>query len=371
MKIKGIQRLEETSICAGGSGDNWHTTWARDDRQYTALCDGKGWPAVAGYTGRDYNSRLFALEGNPPDFKFRFLPTYPDCFSVWKTDECMRYYNFGIIALDDRIYQFLSTPNNGFDKPKPRFAGAKLIYSPDLGRTWLNQNGTPVAWEPWAARSRENMVFFFEDGDAFSLLTCLQMGRNYEHNADGFVYVYAPNGNTEGTMNQLVMFRVPRARLLDRSAYEYFTGLAAGGGAKWTTDIRARGIVHTFPAGWVNTQVHPYAWHPSVAYNAPLGLYMMFNWGMGCNAAGMWFGKPSYLGFYTAPRPWGPWTQVHEETSWTPLNDPGARAYQPQIIPRWIALDGKSFWMVWTDFQDINGQKPHYAFNTQRVEIIT
>ena len=370
-KIKGIQRLDDTSIRAGGSGDNWHTTWARDDRQYTALCDGSGWPDVPGHTGQDYNSRVFILEGNPPDFKVRFLPTYPDCLSKWGTDECMRYYNFGIIALGDRIYQFLSTPNNGFDKPAPRFVGAKLIYSPDLGRTWLNQNGTPVVWEPWAQRSRENMVFFFEDGDAYSLLTCLQMGRNYEHNTDGFVYVYAPNGNVEGTMNQLVMFRVPKDRILDRKAYEYFAGLTADGGAKWAKDIRARGIVHTFPAGWVNTQVHPYAWHPSVAYNAPLGLYMMFNWGMGCSPQCMWFGKPSYLGFYTAPQPWGPWTQVHEETVWTPVNDPGARAYQPQIIPRWIAPDGKSFWMVWTDFQVINDKRPHYAFNTQRVEIIT
>ena len=144
--IKGLKRLEDTVIRRGGVGDNWHTTWAKDDRQYVAMCDGMGWPDVPGYTGKDYNSRLFALEGNPPDFRFVYLPTYPDCFSVWGTDECMRYYNFGIIALDDRIYQFLSTPNNAFNKPKPRFVVAKLIYLPYLGRTWLNQNGTPVHW---------------------------------------------------------------------------------------------------------------------------------------------------------------------------------------------------------------------------------
>jgi len=30
----------------------------------------------------------------------------------------------------------------------------------------------------------------------------------------------------------------------------------------------------------VNTKVHPYAWHPSVVYDAPLGVYLMANWGM-------------------------------------------------------------------------------------------
>ena len=106
-------------------------------------------------------------------------------------------------------------------------------------------------------------------------------------------------------------------------------------------------------------------------YNAPLGLYMMANWGMGTAPDGMWFDKPSYLGFWMALKPEGPWEQVHEETSWTPLGDAGARAYQPQIAPKWIAEDGKSFWLVWTDFQLIDGVRPYYAFNTQKVQITT
>ena len=189
-----------------------------------------------------------------------------------------------------------------------------MIYSPDNGVEWHNQDGsTPVRWEQWEDRSQNNMAFFREPGDAFSLLTVLQMGKNYEQNEDGYVYVYGPNGNTDGTMNQLVMFRVPQDRILDRSAYEYFVARRADGTADWSHDIAARGVVHTFPSGWVNTQIHPYAWHPSVVYNKPLRVYLMANWGMGCAADGMWFGKPSYLGFWAAPQPWGPWTQIHEE----------------------------------------------------------
>jgi hypothetical protein len=39
--------------------------------------------------------------------------------------------------------------------------------------------------------------------------------------------------------------------------------------------------------------------------------------------------------------------------------------------PKWIAADGKSFWLVWTDFQFIGANRPYYSFNTQKVELVT
>ena len=128
-------------------------------------------------------------------------------------------------------------------------------------------------------------------------------------------------------------------------------------------------MVCGFPSGWVNRLLHPYAWHPSVVYGAPWEQYLMVNWGMGCTEDGWWFGRPSYLGFWTAPKPWGPWTQVHEETAWAPGGDAAARAYQPQIAPKWIAPDGGAFWLVWTDFQEVESRRPYYAFNLQKVEV--
>lgn len=407
-RIRAVIRREESVLRYRGHGDNWHMSWASDDRQYVSLCDG------AGFTDQpktSYNSRMMAIIGGPRDAKFHDLPGYPMLGAPAQGLKDARYYNFGTLALDEHRYQFMSTFNrpvshNEVGKPNfgdlLRFNGVKLIYSSDGGLSWHNQDGSmPVVWEEWDRRSRDTMVFFNEDQEAFSLLSVLQMGKNYEHNRDGYVYIYAPNGNTEGTMNELVMFRVPKDKLLDRRSYEYFAGNAKG--AKWTNDINGREVVHTFPQGWVNKLMHPYAWQPSVAYNAPLGLYMMANWGLGSTPNGMWFGKPSYLGFWIAKTPWGPWTQIHEETEWLPAGDRNARAYQPQIAPKWIAPDGKSFWLVWTDFQgadndklklfwDEYGQKaeadtlseadvirnammmrkymPYYAFNIQRVDLV-
>lgn len=369
MHIKNMVRLEETTRRLGGVGDNWHMTWAENGSQYLCLCDGSGWD---GMPRADYNSRLYVIEGDPQDPGFRYLPGYPELVNDWKTRDCSRYYNFGVLALEGRIYQFLSTPNHPFTESEARFVGAKLIYSPDGGSTWCNQDGSsPVRWEPWEERSGDNMVFFEEPGDTFSLLTVLQMGKGYGENRDGYVYIYSPDGSTEVSMNRLVMFRVPKDLIRNRGAYEYFSGLKQGGDPKWSPDMEDRAAVHVFPSGWVNKYIHPYAWQPSVVYVPPLELYLMANWGMGCTSDGHWFGKPSYLGFWAAPKPWGPWEQVYEETAWTPEGDKGARAYQPQIVPGWIADDGLSFWLVWTDFQDVEGKgKPYYSFNTQMVRII-
>ena len=365
--IKSLRRLEETTLRLGGAGDDWHMTWSDDDKQYFTLNDGTGFP---GMPQKKYNSRAYAVSGHPPDVTFKYLPGYPDLVTTPGTSDSNRYYNFGILALDGRIYQFLSTPNHPFGEPGPRFVGAKLIYSPDNGKTWRNQDGsTPVRWEHWEQRSRENMLFFYEPNDAFSLLTVLQMGRNYEHNRDGFVYLYAPNGNTEGTMNQLAMSRVPKDRILDRGVYEFFVARGSDGGAEWSEEIEDRGVVHTFPSGWVNKTVHPWSWQPSLVYYSSTGQYLMANWGTGCSAEGEWFGKPSYLGFWTAPEPWGPWTQIHEEQEWTPEGDPNACAYEPHIAPKWISDDGRSFWLVWSDFQEVGEKRPYYAFNVQKVEV--
>lgn len=405
--IQGAVRRDDTLIRLGGSGDNWHMSWGADDRQYVSQCDGYGWSETPKGV---YNSRLLTISGDPGNAKFSELPGYPESIRDF---DAPRYYSFGTLALDGCIYQFLSTWNKPIGFPidfaslgpkELRFVGAKLIYSPDNGRTWRNQDGsTPVVWESWKDRSRKTMAFFEEDQEAFSQLSILQMGKNYEHNRDGYVYIYGSNGNTEGSMNQLVMLRVPKDKILHREAYECFAG-SRGGEAKWTRDITARVPVHTFPCGWVNTLVHPFAWQPSLVYIASLGVYVMANWGMGVGEGGVWFGKPSYLGFWVAPNPWGPWAQFHEDAAWTPGGDAGARAFAPQIAPKWLAPDGKSFWLVWSDFQERNQEiferlftrelkekyhrmqmsreewaevsrmmrmnRPFYAFNAQRVDLI-
>jgi hypothetical protein len=399
--IKQLIRRDETTQRYSFSGDNWHMSLSHDDTLFASLNDGFGGnESIKG----SYNSRLFKIVGDPSRLSFEDVSGFPELLSTGGS-EVNRYYGFGTLSLKGYIYHYLSTPNHTFLEPNPKFVGVKIIYSPDNGATWHNQDGsTPVRWEGWQARSRENMLFFEEEHDAFAAISIAQMGRNYEHNRDGYVYGYTPNGSTEGSMNEIVLFRAPTGELLDRSAYEFFAGATESGGARWTRDIGARVPVLTMPSGWVNKHVHPWAWLPSVTYNAPLGVFMMANWATGPSPTGMWFAKPSYLGFWTAPNPWGPWSSIHEETAWMPEGDMHSRAYSPQIVPKWIAQDGKSFWLAWTDYQ-IRDQEswerfvedfhnklqrkqiaradwqlyksalrmhmPYYGYNMQRVDLIT
>lgn len=332
-------------------GDNWHTTWAADGNQYVLQCDGQG-----------YNTKLWRLTGHPPGCRFEAVEAYPGP----KEKPQERYYGFGILGIGPSIYHYYSTPDRWYTDPPWNFIGTKIIYSPDTGRTWRNQDGSmPVVFEETNIRNHNNMIFFKEPDNAFSLLTILQMGRGYEDNVDGYVYVYSPNGGTEGTMNQLVLFRVNKDSLLNRSAYEFFVERGKEGTALWSKNIADRKPVYTFPAGYVNKLKHPYSWHPSVVYNKKLGLYMMANWGVGVDSSGMWFTKPTYLGIWIARTPWGPWKQIHEDLQWFPPGGtPEGQCYQPQIMPGWMSDDGKSFWVAWTQYPK------GYYFQAQRVDII-
>lgn len=388
---------EDTIVRLGdpGCGDNWPMTWTDDDRHLTSLCDGFGWHEPR---GPFHNTTILEITGGPEKASFEPLPSFPSIdydFADLRTWN--RYYGFSILAIDEFIYLLLSTPRRSWVGEGPtQFAGAKLIYSPDRGATWCNQDGSsPVVLEDWNERNSENMAFFDIEGNAFALPTFIQMGKNYEANKDGFVYLYAPNGAEEGTMNQLVMSRVPTGRVLESEAYEYFAGPGPDGEGEWK-GIDDRRPILEFPSGWVNTLgMTPLAWQTNVVYNEPLGVYMLISSGMGCGPNGEWFSKPSYLGIWLADTPWGPWRQIHEDAAWTPGGDEAARCYAPQISPRWIAEDGRSFWIVWSDYQSSQDSDSdedlaeltdpverwnvlsesgrdarYYRFNAQRVDLV-
>ncbi|MEP7349934.1 MAG: DUF4185 domain-containing protein [Sphingorhabdus sp.] len=354
--INSATPVDGSILRLGGLGDGYKMTIGADSRQIVVVNDGPGWtPPPATF----YSTRLWTIEGGAQNARFAKLPGYPHMDRAERPENAPSYYGHGILAVGDRIYQFLATLDQTEDRPR-HWTGAKLIYSVDRGGSWHNSDGTsPVVWEDWQNQSRTRFQFFNEPDGCFSLLSFLQAGKAYTANRDGYVYIYGLNGSVEGLMNQLVMFRVRKDRLLDRSAYRFFAGRKRDGSARWSPDIASRQPVHSFPHGWVNyTNLFPgdlvvESWLPSVVYNEPLGLYMMASAGIGLASDGTEFGKPSYLGLWVSDKPWGPWRQIHEDTAWAPDSDQAARAYAPQISPGWIAPDGKSFWLVWADLKGI------------------
>lgn len=402
-RIKSVIRRDETILRLGGDGGIGSLTWTADDRLLVTVLDGCGWPRDA--TNHYSNTRLFEMHGTPEAARFQSLAGYPDAplwemmprYEAIRTKDLQRfrksspgYYGFGLLAVGDRIYQYLvgeqNLENDAINVAFgdiPKFNATKLIYSPDNGKTWCNQDGsTPVVRETQEQQSRANTLFFKEADGAFATAIFLQMGKGYQENRDGYVYGYSGNGVSRP--NELVLFRVPKDQILRRSAYEYFARMDRGGEARWSKDINARGVMHAFPAGWSASQF---------IYNAPLGLYLMVGAAGHVDAYGTTTGQPSALGLWTARNAWGPWAQIHEESVWTPGGDRAAIASAPCIVPKWIARDGKSFWLVWTDWKGpsadpadpLNNPKseqefirarfewgrahPHFGFNTQRVDL--
>lgn len=372
-QIKMLVRRDETIVRIDTIASNYAMTWGADDNQLVVFTDGVD---LNDPPTRAYHSCIFTIAGDPPVPVLEELHGFPHMPMRLSESEYASFWGGSCLAVDGCIYHFLSTSNRPYLLPDGEFApdffmeSAKLIYSPDGGRTWCNQDGSsPVVWEDWDEVSAENMAFYkVQPEGAFATPTFLQMGRDYELNRDGYVYAYSGNGGEDGSANQLVMFRVSKDRVADRSAYEFFAGRATGGTATWTREISRRATVLTFPLGWVSGKMpgaQPSGWWTAAAYNQALDLYMLVAQGTSQGVTGGWFGKPNYLGIWVSQTPWGPFEQIHEEEAWTPENDPHSRGFAPQIPPKWIAADGKSFWLVWTDVGS-KGGGPTEEFNPDR-----
>lgn len=368
-----------------GYGDNWYTTWAGDGCMYTSMGDGtlpvgtrrcrddrKKPMTVGGVKVR--NNEIFRISGDPRRFDWQRLPGYPFIGKV------STWYGYGMLSIDTCIYNLVAHAADGWN-------GCKLIYSPDLGKTWKDNDGSRLSWEyPGDA----GMFWRDISNRAFTMVTFLQMGKGYEANtkvADGdvrgYVFVYTPNAGSDGNgtidedeQRHMVMARVwigadhaQKDNIRRRNRYEYFVRRNADGSAEWSSDIEKRTAVATFPSGLSRG----YAWIPSVIYNQPLDLYLLATAAMqGQDARGT--RRPAYLGIYSAPRPWGPWTRVHENRDWRVGGNPGSIPYNPVFAPAWVSDDGKEMWLISSDIKGWGPPwdcLPLYGFNRQKMVLTT
>jgi hypothetical protein len=330
------------------SGDNFCMTWADDGCLYTSCDDGWGWNYLTPAEDTAcYNNRVWRLRGGREELLAEYLPSYP-LYTV--RDE---WYGFGLICVEGVLYHFITcASDNSFSYP---FQGAKLLYSRDHGEHWYLHDGGP-ACERERSHKREDL-FFWHEGEEylFSNIEFLQCGQNDTLNQDGYVYLYSPGGRYHP--HHLHLARVPRGQILERGAYEFYTG-TAGGAPAWCSDIRLCAPIHTFPQnyGW-------YSWLPSVVYNHALECYIMASGGTGVDGSGM-HEKPAFLGIYAAAAPWGPWTPLFETDHWVGDNEEN-RLYQPKLCPKWISPDGREMTLVYSDACDNWGR--NYRWNQQQI----
>jgi CubicO group peptidase (beta-lactamase class C family) len=296
--IKGIEWAPVETIIRRASGsDNWPTTWADDGNLYSAYGDGWGFEPK---TKKKLSLGIVKITGAPTDFQGLNVRT--------ETGERIGQgangaKASGMLMVDGVLYMLVRNTGN-----------AQVAWSVDHGKSW--------DWCDWK----------FQAG--FGAPAFLNFGKDYAGARDRFVYIYSHNAETAyDPADEMVMARVPKSEIKNRSAYEFFKGLDDSGRPVWTKNIRRRGAVFTNPGSCYRSQV---------SYNAGLNRYLWCQvLPTSKHPQGMRF--QGGFGIYDAPEPWGPWTTVFYTEEWDV--GPGETNSFPT---KWMSNDGRTCHLVFS-----------------------
>lgn len=267
--------------------DNFPITWAEDDALYTAYGDGWGFEPR---TEKKLSLGFAKVLGGPEDFRGVNIRSETGELTG---DGPAGGKASGMLCVDGVLYMWVRNLGN-----------SQLAWSEDHGRTWH-----------WG--------FKFET--SFGCPTFLNFGRNYEGARDRYVYTYSNDGpSAYESYDGMVLARVPRQRIRDREAYEFFVRLDERGEPVWTRDIDQRGHVFVNPKGCQRSDV---------VYNPGIKRYLMC---LGIDHEGSW-------GIFDAPEPWGPWTTAFFTEYWGL-----GRTHYYRIPSKWISPDGRTMYLVFS-----------------------
>jgi hypothetical protein len=295
---------KETIIRKAHDSDNWPMTWADDDALYTAYGDGSGFEP---FVPEKLSLGFAKVTGTPSAFTGANLraPSLEQRGGGQRGRKAS-----GLLCVDAVLYLWARNATN-----------SQLAWSEDHGATWR--------WADWRFTN------------SFGCPTFLNFGRNYAGARDEFVYVFSPDSDSAyEVVDRLVLARVPRARIRERAAYEFFTDRADGQPA-WSPDVASRGAA--FSAVGL-------CYRASVSYSPGLKRFLLVQ-PTPTAASRDPSGKldtrfAGGLGIYDAPAPWGPWTTAFFTAQWDV--GPGDSASFPT---KWLSADGKTLYLVfsWDD----------------------
>jgi CubicO group peptidase (beta-lactamase class C family) len=290
-----IRKIEWSPVDAvirrAEGSDNWPITWADDDNLYTAYGDGWGFePKV----DKKLSLGFAKIAGGPEDFAGVNIRTET---GERRGDGHAGPKASGMLCVDGILYMFARNAGN-----------SQIAWSTDRAQTWN--------WCDWR----------FET--SFGAPTFLNFGKDYAGARGGHVYLYSNDDDSAYVpSDRMVLARVPKDRIHERGAYEFFKGIDVESRPLWTTDIRDRGAVFVNPGR---------CYRSGVSYNAGLKRYL---WCQilpeSTDSRG-----PRYqggFGIYEAPEPWGPWRTAFYTETWD--IGPGETSSFPT---KWMSEDGRT-----------------------------
>jgi hypothetical protein len=252
-----------------------------------------------------------------------------------------------VIFLNGRLYMTVSSMNYGEKEHyyRQRYPNCWIITSDDYGITW-DKYATP---------------YNFFSG-ALCGPTFVQHGKNNAGAPDDYIYACFPCGynNVSYWENAdcLLMGRVLQNKILEREAWEFFTG--DNNSVNW--DKNHKNAKPVFEYQNMTGQ-------NLIQFNAGIRRYIMGNYSFMSEEgeprpyhAGEFIGintkYPSQLTLYEAQNPWGPWSQFYTDNNWGMYG-----GYNPSFPAKWISDDGLTMHMV------SSGSFDDYNFTVQKITL--
>ena len=305
--IVGFEIADRSTMASSAEGsDNWPITWGDDGNLYAAYGDGKGFRQAA---DKKLSLGFAKVIGAPPEIEGTNIRSRSGEQSG--SGDAGKKAS-GMLMVDGVLYMWVRNANNAGEQ-------CQLAWSTDRASSW--------SWSDWQ----------FE---GFGFCTFLNFGQDYEGARDDYVYMYTPDSPSAYLeADRVVLTRVLKSRILEKSGYEFYAGLDEAGRPVWSSNPGDRTPVFEFPGG---------ANRLDVVYNPGLGRYLMTMRARNLAEAG----NPDHFSVYDAPQPWGPWTTVYYtntfygETLPTDGGDPSGWGEGQRIPSKWIDPAGTLLQLV-------------------------
>ncbi|MCF8023997.1 MAG: serine hydrolase [Desulfobacteraceae bacterium] len=287
----------ESIVRRGEGSDNWPLTWADDGNLYMAYGDGWGFEPK---TEKKLSLGFAVVKGDPDNFEGENIRSRDEQYG----EEDSGKKASGMLMADNVLYMWVRNADG-------RGKQSQLAWSKDHGRNWT--------WEDWKFKK-------------FGYLTFINFGKNYAGARDNYIYtVTHDNPSAYQRADRFVLMRVPKEKIKNKEAYEFFRELDSKGNPVWTGDIAKRGAVFKDTGRCLRS---------GVSYNEGLDRYFWWQAKYSEQEDGRYAGS---FGAFDAPEPWGPWTTVYYTRSW----DVGA-GETGSFPSKWMSGDGKTMHLVFS-----------------------
>ncbi len=358
--LAGLEWTSEPHLYPGIESDMHWQTWAADDSIYSV--DGDG----GFFGGKHYYVSLSRITGTPPNHRIDLVTQFRGLDIRQHSPAGMQRYMCGPVAVGTDLYVCL------YDYDW-RLAGKDITKREEMLAVdrYSKHGGIPGimlsrdAGKTWSDVPEKDTPRFL--GPNYGNLQFIAFGPGYTGvpgELAGYVYAVSNDSNWESG-DHLYLARVPRDKIPDRTAWEFFSGKAEA--PMWSKAEDAAKPIFRHPG---------HVGHSEITYNAPLKRYLLSVFSdtiphleNATVAETKVWDKRTELQIYEGPTPWGPWGLVYREEPW---GGPDHACYLPHLPAKWLGSDGLTGSMLYSGdwVNDLYPKREYYGYMTRGFRLI-